>query len=75
MTAQYGKVVEHVNHFKKTASEKALAKVAVKKHHADKRKLTPTYVKRKGCLGLRVNSMEQIAKLLELANHVELATN
>lgn len=58
--------------FKKSASEKALLKVAIKTFTNNKRKLNPAFDFNKG-LGLSTNNIKDLAELLKLADTLEIA--
>lgn len=58
--------------FKKTASEKALLKVAMKQFVNNKRKLNPSFDFNKG-LGLSTKNIKELGELLQTADKLEIA--
>jgi hypothetical protein len=55
----------------KTESEKALLKIAKRKHFEYRRTLNPGFVKGKGSLGLKSKDLTELSKLIRLANDID----
>lgn len=57
---------------KKTKAEKALFKVHRNNHNDSKRNMYPSYTKRKGMLGLKCRSIQELGAMLKVADALEL---
>jgi len=57
--------------FKKTTSERAFIKLVKSKYNDSKRKLDPTFVKRKN-KWLRTTQLSDLAQLVKMASEIEI---